>query len=362
MHLFNNIYKNRKIFITGHTGFKGSWLTFWLLKMGAKVVGYSLNCSPVSSNFNLLNLKKDIHHISGDIRNYKKLENSILKFKPELIFHLAAQSLVSKSYSNPHETFLTNTVGTLNLMNILNYSKYTHKAVIITSDKVYKNVEKKIGYKENDIIGGLDPYSSSKSCAELVANSYASTLLNKEKTIVTVRAGNVIGGGDWNEGRIVPDLMRSYIGNKTAIIRNPNSTRPWQHVLEPLSGYLLLGQKLIENKKFSYSRSYNFGPSTNDKIVTVRQLLNGLKLLNPKLKWKIKKIKSFHESKLLSLDCRKARNELKWTRILYFKELIKLTNDWYSNYKQGKITKYFLNEQIKYYINLAKKRKACWVK
>ena len=362
MHLFNNIYKNRKIFITGHTGFKGGWLTFWLLKMGANITGYSLNTFLPSSNFNLLNLKKDIHHISGDIRNYKKLENSILKFKPELIFHLAAQSLVSKSYVDPHETYLTNTVGTLNLMNILSHSKYTHKAVIITSDKVYKNVEKKIGYKENDIIGGLDPYSSSKSCAELIANSYACTLLNKDKSIVTVRAGNVIGGGDWNEGRIVPDVMRAYISNKTAIIRNPNSTRPWQHVLEPLSGYLLLGQKLIEKNKFYYGQSYNFGPSSSDKEVTVRQLLKALNLLNSKLKWKIKKNQSFHESKLLSLDCKKAKNELKWKRILHFKELIKLTNDWYSDYKERKITKNSLSAQIDYYIKLARMRKACWVK
>jgi CDP-glucose 4,6-dehydratase len=330
--------------------------------MGAKVIGYSLDNSFESTNFNLLNLKKKIYHITGDIRNYKKLKKSISEFKPDLIFHLAAQSLVSKSYTDPYETYLTNTVGTLNLINIINLSKCTHRAVIITSDKVYKNIEKKSGYKENDIIGGIDPYSCSKSCAELIVNSYAHTILNKSKIIVTARAGNVIGGGDWNYGRIIPDLMTKYLSDRIVTLRSPNSTRPWQHVLEPLSGYLLLGQKLMENRKSFNGKSYNFGPALNDKQITVLQLLKKLRSYNKDLKWKIKKNKYFYESKLLALNCEKARRDLKWKRILNLNQSLNLTNDWYCTYKKRKITENFINEQIEYYINFAKKKKACWIK
>jgi len=360
--LYNNAFYKKKIFVTGHTGFKGSWLVFWLLKMGAKVTGYSLDNSFQSSNFNLLNLKKNIHHITGDIRNYKKLKNCISEFRPDIVFHLAAQSLVSKSYINPYETYLTNTVGTLNLINIINLSKHTHRAVIITSDKVYKNIEKKTGYKENDVIGGIDTYSSSKSCAELIVNSYVRTILNKKKLIVTARAGNVIGGGDWNAGRIIPDLMTKYLSGKIVTVRSPNSTRPWQHVLEPLSGYLLLGQKLIENCSFFNGKSYNFGPALKDKQITVLQLLKELRLLNKDLKWKIKHDKYFYESKLLALNCEKARRELKWKRILNLKESLNLTNDWYCCYKNKEISNNFINKQLEFYINLAKKKNICWVK
>jgi CDP-glucose 4,6-dehydratase len=358
--LYNNAFYKKKVFVTGHTGFKGSWLVFWLLKMGANVTGYSLDNSFFSSNFNLLRLKKKINHITGDIRNYKKLKNCLSEFKPDLIFHLAAQSLVSKSYSDPYGTYLTNTVGTLNLIDIINSSKHTHRAVIITSDKVYKNIEKRIGYKENDIIGGIDPYSSSKSCAELIINSYIRTILNKNKIIVTARAGNVIGGGDWNSGRIIPDLMNKYLNCKTVTLRSPDSTRPWQHVLEPISGYLLLGQKLIKNRKFLNGEAYNFGPALNDKQITVLQLMKKLKLLNKDLKWKINNSKYFYESKLLALNCEKARRVLKWKRILNLKETLKLTNDWYYCYKNQKITDSFISQQLEFYINLAKKRKICW--
>ena len=242
-------YKNKKVFITGHTGFKGSWLTSCLLNFGAKVMGFSKKDEKISS-YKKICYHQKVNNIYSDILNYKLLKKSITKFKPDIIIHLAAQSLVSESYKNPYQTIETNVMGTLNIINISRSIKSLKSLVVITSDKCYLNKEFKKGYKESDTLGGDDPYSASKASAEHVFNAYAKSFLNYQRKFgfASARAGNVIGGGDWSKDRLIPDSIKSIINKKKLIIRNPNSTRPWQHVLEPVSGYLLLAKKLYEDK------------------------------------------------------------------------------------------------------------------
>ena len=244
-------FKNKTVLVTGHTGFKGSWLTLWLVLLGAKVIGLSINFPSNPSHFNLMKLQKKINHKKIDIRNLKLLKKIFRRYQPDYVFHLAAQSLVKKSYSEPIYTWGTNTMGTLNILESLRELKKNCVAVLITSDKSYKNVEIKRGYKENDILGGGDPYSSSKASAELAIQSYISSFFSSKKTKVLIgiaRAGNVIGGGDWSENRLVPDCAKSWSKNKKVLIRNPRSTRPWQHVLEAIWGYLLLASDLKKYK------------------------------------------------------------------------------------------------------------------
>ena len=246
MKLFNNIYKDKRVLVTGHTGFKGSWLTLWLNLLGAKVCGFSNNEITTPSLFHILKLKKKVNNNIGDIANFDDISKTIKKFQPEIIFHLAAQSLVKESYLKPIKTFKTNSLGTLNLLKASEQSKKLKAIVLITSDKVYKNIEIQRGYKENDLIMGKDPYSASKSCAEVIANMYINSFLSKKVKICITRAGNVIGGGDWSKDRIIPDLFKTWSKNKCLNIRNPNSTRPWQFVLEPLGAYLYLGSLLLK--------------------------------------------------------------------------------------------------------------------
>ena len=356
------IFKNKTVIITGHTGFKGSWLALWMTHLGAKVIGLSINVPTNPSNFVASKIKQKIIDKKCDVRNLKLLKKNVLKYKPDFIFHLAAQSLVKSSYSKPIYTWQTNTLGTLNILESARYLKKKCVLVIITSDKVYKNFEINRGYKENDILGGADPYSASKASAEIAIQSYIKSFYPKNRSSITVgvaRAGNVIGGGDWSRDRLVPDCVKSWVKNKRVLIRNPNSTRPWQHVLEAISGYIFLALNLKMNKNL-HGQSFNFGPS-NNKIYPVVSLVKLVKRFWKNIDWKIINInkKNFFESKLLKLNSSKAKKILKWKTILTFEETIEMVSSWYKKYYfDNKKIELFSIEQIKKYEDLLKKRLA----
>ena len=353
-------FKNKTIIVTGHTGFKGSWLSLWLKILGAKVVGLSINIPSSPSHFGVIKLQKNIIHKRMDIRNLKLLKKTFKKYQPDYVFHLAAQSLVKKSYLDPTYTWETNTIGTLNVLESLREMKKNCIVVLITSDKSYKNLEIKRGYNESDILGGKDPYSASKASAELAIQSHISSFFPLKKTKVLIgvaRAGNVIGGGDWSENRLIPDCVKSWSKNKRALIRNPNSTRPWQHVLEAVGGYLLFASTLKKNKKL-HGEAFNFGPnsSKNYKVIFLVKLM---RKYWKKISWKVayKNKKNFQESNLLKLNCNKAKINLKWKNILSFNEMISMVADWYKSYYSNpkKIYKTSFN-QIKKYEKLLEKR------
>ena len=357
---FEKIFKNKKIIVTGHTGFKGSWLTLWLTKLGANVLGISKDIPTKPSHFDSLNLKKKIKHKQININNYNEIAKIFKEFQPSFVFHLAAQSLVSKSYEEPIETFNTNSIGTLNILESLKQIKKKCFVIFVTSDKVYKNVEKVKGYKEEDVLGGKDPYSGSKAAAENIINSFIHSYYNKpsSKILISIaRAGNVIGGGDWSPNRIVPDCVKSWSKNKFVVIRNPNSTRPWQHVLEAVGGYLILAAKLSLNKKF-HSHAFNFGPlnTNNYKVIELIKKLGFFWKLGCKIRIK-KNDKSFYESKLLKLNSNKIKKFTNWRSILTFEETTNLVALWYKNYYQqnDSIEKISLN-QIKFYEDNLKRR------
>jgi CDP-glucose 4,6-dehydratase len=347
MENLRKFYKNRNIFITGHTGFKGSWLVSVLLNFGARITGYSANDNK-RKNYESFTDYRNVINIYDNILNYNKLKKSILKAKPEIIFHLAAQSIVADSFRYPYETFQTNLMGSLNIMNICKEYDFLKSLVLITSDKCYKNLEIKRGYVENDTLGGEDPYSASKAATEIVFYSYLKSFFNNRRNcgFSTVRAGNVIGGGDWSNNRIIPDCIRSIINKKKLILRNPNSTRPWQHVLEPISGYLLLAKKNYYKPK-KFSGSWNFGPSTNEtkKVINVVDLL--LFYIDKKIKITISK-NIFNETKLLKLNSSKAINQLKWKPKWNMENSITQTALWYKEFLNNsdiiKITQQQIND------------------
>ena len=353
-------FNNKTVLVTGHTGFKGSWLTAWLTLLGAKVIGLSVSVPTTPSHFEAIKLRSKINHKKVDIRNLKILKKTFKKFQPDFVFHLAAQAIVKKSYSDPIDTWNTNTIGTLNVLESLREIKKKCIAVLITSDKSYKNLEIKRGYHENDILGGKDPYSASKAAAELTIKSYISSFFPSKSTNVIIgiaRAGNVIGGGDWSQNRLIPDCVKSWSKNKRVLIRNPKSTRPWQHVLETASGYLLLASSLKENREL-HGEAFNFGPN-NIKNYNVMFLVQLMKKYWKKVSWRIdkKNKKKFFESNILKLNCNKAKNILRWKSILSFTETVEMTVNWYKNYylKPTKIHETSL-KQIKQYQNLLKKR------
>ena len=355
-------FKNKKVIVTGHTGFKGSWLSIWLKYLGAKVIGISNEILKDPSNFQISKLRNKMNHNILDVRNQKKLFNLIKKNKPDFIFHLAAQSLVKKSYSKPMETFETNAIGTLNLLESLkNYNiNKICSVVIITSDKSYKNLELDRGYKEDDILGGYDPYSASKACAELIIQSYLKSFMETKKNIriSVARAGNVIGGGDWSENRLIPDCMRSIKSKKKLILRFPKSTRPWQHVLEALYGYLTLAIKQKYNNKLNGS-TFNFGPN-NKSSITVLEIIKKIQRRWKDLNWKIiKPKKDVYESKLLKLNSNKALNFLKWKCLLNANQTIEMVINWYKFYytiKKKDMYSYSI-DQIKEYEKFIKSKK-----
>ena len=360
--MFGNAYKGKKVFVTGNTGFKGSWLIFWLMKLGANVRGYSLNLPTDPNHHEILNL--DFETISGDVRDLEKLQNAIKFFRPDMVFHMAAQSLVRKSYQNPIETFETNVIGTVNVFEVCRQTDSVRAIVNVTSDKCYENREWIWGYRENDPVGGHDPYSASKGCAEIVTESYRKSFFpldNYQRThqtlVVSVRAGNVIGGGDWGHDRLVSDIMRAASQSERVQIRNPHATRPWQHVLEPLSGYLLLGQKLLEGDR-EFSGAWNFGPS-DEGHRNVLSVIRELQKYWSNIDYKIKADeKNPHEANLLKLDCSKAYAKLKWKSVWDSSTTFAKTAQWYKEYyESGRVLS---EEQLTEYITDAKHKQISW--
>jgi CDP-glucose 4,6-dehydratase len=365
--MFNEVYKNKIVLITGHTGFKGSWLVLWLLEMGAKVIGYSKDIPSNPSHFELLKnngFLNNLIDVRGDILDSQKLDEVFVKYKPDIVFHLAAQPLVRLSYENPIETYETNVIGTLKVFEACKKTKV--KVIVnITSDKCYENKEWVWGYRENDPMGGYDPYSSSKGCAELLTNSYRNSYFNLDEydkthntLLASCRAGNVIGGGDWAKDRLVTDIIKATANGKKVLIRNPNATRPWQHVLEPLSGYLLIGQKLLEGKK-EFAEAWNFGPNDEGNIAVINVLKEFKKYWN-NIEWEIDSNTHLHEAKLLKLDCSKANFYLKWKPVWDSKKAFEKTIMWYKNfYKKEKIS---TKDDFYSYINDAYEKGLVWVK
>ena len=366
--MFKNIYKNKNVLVTGHTGFKGSWLTTWLIKLGANVSGISNGIPTNPSIFEEINLSKKINDIRLDIRDLNSLDNAINNCKPDFIFHLAAQAIVSKSYKDPVETISTNVIGTMNVLEVMrNYDCKKCNVIMITSDKCYDNVEWICGYKESDQMGGKDVYSGSKGAAELIIKSYVNSFFheNHPVKISTGRAGNVIGGGDWASDRIIVDCMKAWSKGQKLEIRSPKATRPWQHVLEPLSGYLTLGERLSNNLSL-HGEAFNFGPRS-EQNQTVVELI---KDLSDNSSFKIKKFEitdniNFHEASLLKLNCDKALSFLKWDSTLLYKETVNLVANWYDYFynteKQKKLYDFTL-DQISQYEEIAIKNNKIWTK
>lgn len=350
MNCLKSVFKRRRVIITGDTGFKGSWLSLWLHELGANVVGYALPPEHKNSHFSLLKLDKIIHHVNGDIRDYTSLKKVFDKFQPQFLFHLAAQTIVRLSYQEPKYTFDTNVGGSINILEVVRKSACLRSVVYVTSDKCYKNREWVWGYRENDELGGHDPYSASKAAAETAFSAYTDSFFKTRKNlgIASARAGNVIGGGDRASDRIIPDCIRSLEKNKPIVLRNPQSTRPWQHVLEPLCGYLILAIKLFENPK-EYSGSYNFGPRA-ESIKTVQELAktvishwgNGKVEINSN-------INAPHETGLLHLNCDKANQILGWRPFWDFDKAVSETVRWYKEILNGKPALCITKQQINSY-------------
>jgi CDP-glucose 4,6-dehydratase len=360
------LFQNKKVIITGHTGFKGSWLSCVLSHLGAKVIGISLDVPTQPSLYKVLNFDIFIEDFRVDICNYELVSKVISEFKPDYVFHLAAQSLVSVSYEDPLKTMTTNAIGTANILESLRLLTNNVVAVFITSDKAYYNSEWVYGYRENDKLGGYDPYSASKAMAELAINSFYNSFLKNGNTNIKIgiaRAGNVIGGGDWAKDRLIPDCIKSWSVNKEVEIRSPKATRPWQHVLEPLSGYLTLASLLSKNN-IKPGEAYNFGPSANQNR-TVLDLLNEMSNYWKDCNWKITAgaEKPFYEAGLLKLNCDKALVELDWKSTLNFEETISMTINWYKYFYQNKENmEDFTMKQITKYFSLAKSQKLNWLK
>lgn len=334
--MFSGVYKEKRVLVTGHTGFKGSWLSFWLTGLGANVAGFSLGRPTEPCNFDVLGLREKIRHYEGDIRDRGALEAAIREFAPDMIFHLAAQSLVRQSFADPVSTIETNVIGTMNVLECLREQDSARVGVIITSDKCYRNVEWIWGYRENDPLGGEDPYSASKAGAEIICHAYIKSFLqHKGARVATVRAGNVIGGGDWAPDRVVPDCVRAWSKGRPVVIRHPDATRPWQHVLEPLSGYLWLGARLWLDDERVIGQAFNFGPSSSVKQ-SVLELIRTMADHWPGAAWEVvpEETGIRREAGLLKLSCDKALAILDWEACLSFVDTVRFTSQWYKTYYQ----------------------------
>ena len=351
MENLKDFYKNKKVFITGHTGFKGSWLCQILLNLGADVYGYALEPEN-KSLYNILKLGSKINSVYGDIRDLKKLKDVILNVNPDIIIHMAAQPLVLESYSNPVYTYDTNVMGTVNILESLRCLSNTKSFLNVTTDKVYENKEWVWGYRENENLCGYDPYSNSKSCSELVTYSYKNSFFSSVEAVAisTARSGNVIGGGDFSANRIIPDCIKSAINNEPIFVRNPNSVRPYQHVMECLYGYLLLSMKQYEDKNFE--GAYNFGPNESDCVTTGTLATLFCDIWGDNLKWYTENSNLPHEAQFLKLDCSKSKNMLYWNPIWNIidslKKIIEWTKTYYSNGDIENIT----NLQIREFFSL----------
>ena len=358
-----SIYKGKKVLVTGHTGFKGSWLCAWLDSLGANVVGLSDTIPTTPSNFKVSKVADYIEDLRVDICDKEKVKTTMLNCQPDFVFHLAAQALVRPSYEEPVDTMVVNAIGTANVLDALRYTDKKVVAIMITSDKAYDNVEWVWGYRETDGLGGKDPYSASKGMAELVIKSFVESYFKKESSKVLVgitRAGNVIGGGDWAKDRIVPDCMKAWSTKKSVDIRSPNATRPWQHVLEPLSGYLTLGAMLFADSRL-HGEVYNFGPAAHNNQ-SVQELIDAMSAYWDSVKWfdTSDKENEFHEAGLLKLNCDKALLELKWTPSLEFIDTVRMTVQWYKEYYQNNDNSSMTSRQIDEYTAIAREKGIIW--
>jgi CDP-glucose 4,6-dehydratase len=350
----NNFWLNKNVLITGHTGFKGSWLALWLKHLGANVTGVSLNQTNPNAIYHVAHVSENIENYEQDVCNLDELEKIISLRQPEIIFHMAAQSLVLSSHHDPVNTYMTNVMGTVNVLEAAKKSKTVKVFINVTTDKCYENQEWYWGYREIDQLGGGDPYSSSKACSELITTAYYRTFLRGLGTsVATVRAGNVIGGGDWSDNRLVPDAVNAILDNKQLNLRYPNATRPWQHVLDPLNGYIKLAEKLWEQPD-QYSGPWNFGPEMTD-IKSVRWLIDNIYLhWNKTPDWQSIQGDQVPETELLKLDISKAKSELSWQPRWGLKQAVIETVDWYKDWAEGKNMKFKCLEQIEKYENDSK--------
>ncbi|VXD19083.1 CDP-glucose 4,6-dehydratase [Marinoscillum sp. 108] len=355
---FREKYAGKRVFITGHTGFKGSWLTTWLIEIGAIVKGYSLEPVHGLNLFESLEIKGNHESKIGDIRDYERLESEVVDFEPDYVFHLAAQPLVRYSYDYPIDTYQTNVIGTGNLLMAIKKLDNPCAIVLITTDKVYLNNEWHYPYRETDRLGGYDPYSSSKACCELLIDSFRNSYFNlnqyqyHQKAIAVARAGNVIGGGDWSRDRIIPDIVKALRSNKTVEMRNPRAVRPWQHVIEPLAGYLLLGARLSETP-CQFAKAWNFGPLLQDNITVNKLVDHAIEIWGSGTSKDISNDKDPHEAGLLKLDINKTLNELGWKPKFDSKEAIHLTIQWYKDFISGQNSKDLLLKDISKYLKKA---------
>ena len=366
INFFENIYKDKVVLITGHTGFKGSWLTTWLLKLGAKVIGISDQIPTKPSMFSELNLEEKINHHFCDIGDLNAVSKIVLDNKPDFIFHLAAQAIVSESYNDPIKTITTNVVGTSVILESIRVTNIKCVAVIITSDKCYENVEWEWGYKETDQLGGKDIYSGSKGAAETIFHSYYCSFFSKpncKQRIASARAGNVIGGGDWAKDRIIVDCIKNWSKGDLVEVRSPKATRPWQHVLEPLSGYLTLGASLYNSNKYC-GESFNFGPrfEKSKNVINLIEDLSEIWFKNSEKSHVITDNIPFHEAGLLKLNCEKAMYKLDWEATLLYDQCVKFVGNWYVNFYKEKSDMFeFTNTQISEYENHAIGRCSIWI-
>lgn len=356
-------WHSRKVFLTGHTGFKGSWLALWLLSMGADLCGYALDPPTDPSLYRLLDLDRQLKSIRADVRDLSALQSALGDFQPEVVLHLAAQPLVRLSYQNPVETYATNVLGTVHLLEAVRNTPSVRSVVVVTSDKCYENQEWHWPYREHEPMGGHDPYSSSKGCAELVTAAYRRSFFHSNGraghpvAVASARAGNVIGGGDWALDRLLPDIMRAWAANDPVIIRNPEAVRPWQHVLEPLAGYLTLAERLF-NDGASFAEAWNFGPSDSDAR-PVRDLVSELsRLWGDGAAWQSVAPEQIHEAHLLRLDSSKARAQLGWTPRWSLDRTLAETVAWYKTFYRGEDVRALSLKQIQSFMQQAKSKTA----
>jgi len=347
----SKFWKGKKVFLTGHSGFKGSWLSIWLQAMGAEIKGFSLAPHTSPSLFIEANVAEHMESFVGDIRNKELVFDSMKKFNPDIVIHMAAQPLVRTSYREPIDTYHTNIMGTLHVLEAARYCNNLRALINVTTDKCYANNEWEWGYRENEPMGGFDPYSSSKACSELVTSAYRSSFFQKSGiSVATARAGNVIGGGDWSEDRLIPDIFSAFKNKQPVIIRNPKAIRPWQHVLEPLSGYLVLAEKLYTDGKF-FAEAWNFGPNDQD-VQTVQWIVEKMTAdWNLKENWIIDNIEQPHEANYLKLDISKARNKLGWEPSWHLPIAIEKIIKWHKSWLSGINAQALCLEQIKEFQN-----------
>jgi CDP-glucose 4,6-dehydratase len=359
MKLFADVYRGKRVLVTGHTGFKGSWLSLWLKELGAEVVGISLAPETQPNHWNLLGLESTVQHHELDICLANQVASVFRATQPEVVFHLAAQPLVRRSYRDPLESWSTNVMGTANVLDACRQTGSVRAILAVTTDKCYENQEWAWGYRETDRLGGHDPYSASKAGSELVAASYRRAFFHTDGAplLATARAGNVIGGGDWSEDRLIPDLVRAITAKESLEIRSPNATRPWQHVLESLSGYLLLGQKLIEGDK-EFDGPWNFGSERGGNR-TVEDVLNRLQTHWPEMQWHETAVPQPHEANLLYLDSAKAYAQLGWQLVWNLDTTLEKTADWYRAFHSSQTT--ISMQQLSEYVEAAQNAQVGWV-